>query len=223
MTSNIKLTTYNVLSSHLSEATHFTACKPEFLDPAYRLKSLKTKLDAEMNDKAVICLQEVSHKWAGALHPYFSARGYHLITACYGAKFNGYMGVAVAVPTSEYDIVDVDVTRVSDTKRMQRKPKPGYFQTIFNTVSKFLNTLALQIGLRKPAFDFWDNVLYRTNQMICVRLKGKGVQDKPFVVGTYHMPCMFRNPSGEGMRSSIMLYCLLYLCVAHVGAVLLVS
>ena len=204
MASNLKLTTYNVLSSHLSEPSYFLACKPEFLDPTYRLQSLKDKLEAEVKDEAVICLQEVSHKWAGVLHPYFASRGYHLVTGLYGAKFNGYMGVAVAVPTSKYEIMDVDITRVADTKRMPRKPKAGYVQNIFNLISKTLVKLAVQLGWRKAPFDFWDNVLYRTNQMLCLRLQDK-VDKKPFVIGTYHMPCMFRFPAGEYVVHHILL------------------
>lgn len=196
LSSSIKFTSYNVLSSHLSEPTYFLACNPAWLDPDYRLKLLKSKLDAEVKDNAVICLQEVSHKWAGVLHAYFSERGYHLVTGLYGVKFNGYMGVAVAVPTAKYEVVDVDITRIADTKRMQRKPKPGFVQNIFNKISKFLFSLAVELGFAKQSFDFWDNVLYRTNQMVCLRLADK-TDKKRFVVGNYHMPCMFRKPAGE--------------------------
>lgn len=195
-TRSMKFTSYNVLSSHLSEVSHFQACKPEFLDPVYRLKLLKEKLDTEIKDDAVICLQEVSHKWAGVLHGYFAARGYHMVTGLYGSKFNGYMGVAVAVPTAKYDIVDVDITRIADTKKVQRKPKPGYVQNIFNIIKRFLHKLAVELGMAKVSFDFWDNVLYRTNQMVSLRLMDKADQ-KPFVIGTYHMPCMFKKPAGE--------------------------
>lgn len=195
MSSSYKITTYNVLSSHLSEATHFTACNPTWLDPSYRLNALKVKLDKEVQDNAIVCLQEVSHQWAGVLHTYFAERGYHLVTACYGQKFNGYMGVAIAVPVSKFDLVDVDITRIADTKRFQRKPKPGYVQNIFNYVSKFFVGLGIRLGALQPRFDFWDNVTYRTNQMISMRLKEK-TDGKPFVVGTYHMPCMFKRPAG---------------------------
>eukprot|EP01032_Pedospumella_encystans_P035228 gene35228-39848_t len=194
MSSNIKFTSYNVLSSHLSGENHFTSCKPMHLKAEYRLETLKAKLEKEVSDGAIISLQEVSHNWAGVLHAFFAARGYHMVTGLYGGKFNGYMGVAVAVPTAKYDIVDVDITRVADTKRMARKPKPGFVQNIFNTFSKFFTRLGVQMGIIQPFFDFWDNVTYRTNQMLCLRLKDKD-GGKPFVMGTYHMPCMFKKPA----------------------------
>ena len=89
MSSNVRVTTYNVLSSSLGGADYFTSCKPEHLDANYRLKQLKKKLDIEIEAKAIICLQEVSTPWAGALHVYFANRGYHMITGLYGKKFDG--------------------------------------------------------------------------------------------------------------------------------------
>ena len=34
-----------------------------------------------------------------------------------------YMGVATAVPLSEYEILSVDVTKIGETKKMKRSPK----------------------------------------------------------------------------------------------------
>ena len=34
-----------------------------------------------------------------------------------------YMGVATAVPLSEYEILSVDITKIGETKRMKRSPK----------------------------------------------------------------------------------------------------
>ena len=91
MSSNVRVTTYNVLSSHLGGADYFTSCRPEHLDAKYRLKQLQKKLDIEIEAKAIICLQEVSTPWAGALHVYFANRGYHMVTGLYGNKFNGWV------------------------------------------------------------------------------------------------------------------------------------
>ena len=89
MSSSVRVTTYNVLSSHLGGADYFTSCKPEHLDANNRLKKLLKKLDIEIAAKAIICLQEVSTPWAGALHVYFASKGYHMVTGLYGNKFNG--------------------------------------------------------------------------------------------------------------------------------------
>ena len=107
-----------------------TSCSgPEYID------FVMSWVDKEISDGAIISLQEVSHQWAGVLHAYFAARGYYMVTGLYGNKFNGYMGVAVAVPTAKYDILDVDITRIADTKRLPRKPRAGFVQNIFDATS----------------------------------------------------------------------------------------
>lgn len=191
----VKITSYNVLSSHLSAPSYFSSCKPEYCDPQYRFNKIKEKLDQEIASGSVICLQEISTLWAGYLHPYFVKNGYHLITALYGNKFNGYMGVGVAVPLAKYDINNVDITRIADVKRM---PKKSRDETIVMKMLKTLNSwfwkLAQTLRLYKPPIDMWDSALYRHNQMICTRLQCKDT-GRSFVVGTYHMPCMFELPS----------------------------
>ena len=192
---NIKVTTYNVLSSHLGGADYYTTCKPEDLDPPTRLQRLKSKLDQEVAAGAIICLQEVSTHWAGNLHAYFSSRGYCLVTGLYGNKFNGYMGVAIAAPLKDYDVLGVDISNVADTKRMARKPKPTLVQKLLAMLKEPLLQLLKAIGVWKPQADPWREALRRYNQMVSVRLQPKAAGGRPFVVGTYHMPCMFKLPS----------------------------
>jgi hypothetical protein len=70
-----RVVTYNVLSSSLCEASYFTHCAPEDLDPPTRLARVLAKLEPEVAAGAVIALQEVSQKWAGDLHVFFAQRG----------------------------------------------------------------------------------------------------------------------------------------------------
>lgn len=193
--SSLRVTTYNVLSSHLGGANYYTNCKPEYLDSKYRLDLLKSKLQSEFDAKSIICLQEVSTSWAGSLHSYFSENGYYFITGMYGNKFNNYMGVGVAYPMDKFTLVDSDITRIADTKRIKYVKK--------NKLQQFLSKLKKTVGSigsiwgkgGKRKAELWDNVTYRANQMVSLRLKFKENGSKPFVVGTYHMPCMFDLPS----------------------------
>lgn len=67
---------------------------------------------------------------------------------------------------------------------------------------KGLKTL---FSIRSPEkVDLWDSVLYRSNQMLSLRfqIRNESASDsndvgssKTFVIGTYHMPCMFQLPS----------------------------
>jgi exonuclease III len=156
------------------------------------------KLDDEIERKSIICLQEVSTLWAGKLHAYFAAKGYHFITALYGNKFNGYMGVATAVPLAVYDVVDVDITRVADTKRMQKKKELGFFEKIWNYIRYIGYSIVFAVLracalLQKEKPPLWDAVTGRQNQVITLRLRSVHT-NKEFVVGNYHMPCMFEYP-----------------------------
>lgn len=146
-----RVVTYNVLSSSLCEPEYFTHCAPEDLDPPARLAKLKAKLEPEMAKGAVIGLQEVSQKWAGDLHVFFAQRGYHLVCSLYGKPFNGYMGIALAVPLDKYEVCKVDISRCSDTARLPKEPTPGggILRKIFVDVPKDLFHKARQrSGLR---------------------------------------------------------------------------
>lgn len=201
----VNLTSYNVLSSHLADPKYHTGCKPEFLDAQYRLKELFKKLDKEVSNRAVICLQEISTPWSGKLHKYFIQHNYYLISALYGNKHGGYMGVGIAIPLDTYSIEDINTQRIADTKRMPRKVFPewsfvsavlGFVKSIVGLfVSYFWKVLTFLKLYKPPAkYDLWDSVTYRSNQMICVRLKHLST-GHVFVVGNYHMPCMFELPA----------------------------
>jgi mRNA deadenylase 3'-5' endonuclease subunit Ccr4 len=117
-----------------------------------------------------------------------------LVTGLYGNKFNGYMGVATAVPVNDYDILAVDITKIADTKKGARRPRPTPLQKILSLLKEPFLQLAKALGLWKPAANEWKEALRRHNEMISVRLRPKR-GGRPFVLGTYHMPCVFYIPS----------------------------
>lgn len=114
---SVRVVSYNVLSSHLAEAAHFHKCHPDHLNADGRLNKIFSKLQEEMGSSSpIICLQEVSQLWAGKFHVFFAQHKYQMITGLYGKKFNGYMGVVLAYPTSIYDVLEVDIATLSDTR-----------------------------------------------------------------------------------------------------------
>lgn len=201
----VRLTSYNVLSSHLADPKYHTGCKAEFLDAPYRLKGLLSKLDKEVEARAVICLQEISTPWSGKLHKYFIDNNYYLIAGLYGNKHGGYMGVGTAIPLDTYSIEEINTQKIADTKRMPRKVFPewsivgalvGFLSSIYKAIVAYIVKILTYFKIYKPPmkYDLWDSVTYRSNQMVCVRLKHKAT-GKVFVVGNYHMPCMFELPA----------------------------
>lgn len=110
-----RVATYNVLCSELSEPDYFTHCDPKNLDAETRYARVIARLGPEMERNAIICLQEVSRQWAGQLHSYFAQQGYYFVMDNYSKQQTGYMGVGIAVPISQYDVVECDMRRVADT------------------------------------------------------------------------------------------------------------
>ena len=192
----VQLVTYNVLSSHLAEADYFIHCQPEHLDAATRLARLKTKLAAETARGAVVCLQEVSTDWAGELHVFFAQRGYHLATALYGKPNNGYMGVALAWPLARFDVTDVAIERISDTKAWPpapEPPRPSAAARLASLARGALRALRLAPPAPKPPVDEWREARRRFNQAVAARLVCKA-SGRRLCVATYHMPCVFWAP-----------------------------
>ena len=202
----VRVATYNVLSSHLSGADHYSTLNPDHLCPKNRLPVVLQKIDDEIERSSIICLQEVSHDWAGSFHSHFANRGYHLVTGLYGKRFNGYMGVAIAFRTSSFDVLGVDVSRLSDKREAgwPRKPREpernavsrfainlyGFAKT---TTKSFLGLVGLYNAPRWPPQDAWDMAENRFNQLVTVRLRDKTTR-KSFAVGNYHMPCAYYKP-----------------------------
>lgn len=138
------------------------------------------------------------------------------IKGLYGSKFNGYMGVGIAVPLNKYEITDVNITRIADTKHhhhVSKRPSSSSWlwkDLLFIYVWKWWISLWTLLQLQQQqqqqqaqptATDIWESALSRSNQMVSVRLKlnkrgGAGARRRCFTVSTYHMPCMFKLPQG---------------------------
>lgn len=200
------MATYNVLSSHLSGVDHYSTLNPDHLNPKNRLPVILQKIDEEVERSSIILLQEVSHDWAGTFHTHFANKGYHLVTGLYGKKFNGYMGVAIAFKTSSFNVLGVDISRLSDKReagwpRQPREPKRNVvsrfaidlFGFAKTTTKSFLGLVGLYNAPRWPPQDSWSMAENRFNQIVTVKLQDKNTE-KSFAIGNYHMPCAFYKP-----------------------------
>lgn len=193
---NLRVVSYNVLSSHLADPSHFSTLNPDHLLAANRLPMVLEKLDEEIKRNSLICLQEVSYDWAGSLHAHFANHGYHLVTGLYGKKFNGYMGVAIAWPTEAMKVLDVDISRLSDKREggWPVAPKPGLMEQIVSSVSSIIRPRLEKLGiLARPPVDAWGMSENRYNVLLTVKLEDKGT-GRSFALANYHMPCAYYAP-----------------------------
>lgn len=101
------------------------------------------------------------------------------------------MGVALAWPTDEFETIDVDISRLSDTRNWPPKDEKPLWSNIFDTAVSFPLKL---LGMKgKEEKDPWEYSEQRLNVMVSVTLKDRASGDA-FCVGTYHMPCAYFAP-----------------------------
>jgi endonuclease/exonuclease/phosphatase family metal-dependent hydrolase len=220
----VRVVTYNVLCSHVCSPTFFTRTEPRHLEARTRLGKVLRTLEGEVAQGAVIGLQEISLEWAGEMHTFFAARGYHLVISQYGNGFNNYMGVGLAWPVERYRAKAVAIERISDTRRWPKQaPPPGLVarlralpRALLRAPAALRGRLTSAAGKRKAtsfggghAGDPLEVARSRHNRAVAAVLEpvGDAAADGSFVVGCYHMPCLFRNlPDRQVMLIHASLY-----------------
>lgn len=193
----MKLLTYNVLAPRLGRQSQFPTCRPEDLNPLERFPKIRRRLEESVREGRIIALQEVDLEWAGKLHALFAENGYSVVFAQYGSAFSGYMGVMLAWPIHEYEVVDVEICKVSDTAAKELWPKevrraPEHYG--FLTGLELYKELGVKVPKSEYHFDEWDTARKRQNEAVLARFRHRQ-SEQPFVVSTYHMPCMFGSPA----------------------------
>lgn len=223
---NVRIYSYNLLSSSLASPTYFTHCTKANLLASNRLLKVQSKLSAECLKHSVICLQELSRKWEGPMTVFFEAQGYQLVTGMYGHSFNGFMGVGVAYPMDTFEGVKIDIERLADTckwpvdpaehgpgsgsyKRRRGKSIFKLFGKLFDAVAKVVVSPVIKLGLLPPAEprkwteDPWVAAEKRSNIMVSARLRPKSAPSNEFLVSCYHMPCAFKTPQIMMLHSAL--------------------
>lgn len=200
---DVKLLTYNVLAPQLAPPDHFPTCSPEDLTKDVRLPKILARLRQAALDGAVIGLQEVDLEWCGKLHVFFEENDYAVVFAQYGKQFNGYMGVMLAWPRQKYEVLDVQINRVSDIAPTTVWPKEKGASSSSLTPHGMHTWKGMKeiLGCPPPDFSINDNVEWslareRVNEVIMARLRLRGESGdcerrREFCVATYHMPCFF--------------------------------
>jgi 2',5'-phosphodiesterase len=194
----VRVVSYNVLSSHLARPNHYTTYNPAHLEASNRLPLVLQKLEEEITSQknTVVCLQEVSYDWAGALHTFFANRGYHFVSGLHGKKFNGYMGVCLAWPVQSMEVVHVDISRLSDKRQggWPKRDEPSVVDRLLSSMQSLLKKPLKQLGLEgKEVIDHWDVSQNRFNVLVTAVLRDKE-SGQAFCIGNYHMPCAYWAP-----------------------------
>jgi mRNA deadenylase 3'-5' endonuclease subunit Ccr4 len=107
----------------------------------------------------------------GRLYTFFEHNGYTLISAPYGNKFSGYMGVCIAYPIMSFELLDVIIAKPADSVQWPTEIPYCWFST------------SSSISIAKN----------QKNTLILAKLKTPRYS-KEFWVAVYHMPCKFAYP-----------------------------
>uniref|UniRef100_A0A6B2L950 Endonuclease/exonuclease/phosphatase domain-containing protein n=1 Tax=Arcella intermedia TaxID=1963864 RepID=A0A6B2L950_9EUKA len=190
----------------MSPATLYSNCKPEHCDPRMRYQTLLKKLNGHIMNKSIICLQEVAIGWVGPLKTHFSQFGYDFIASNYGRPSNGYMGIAIAYSTEEYNLKDMDVVTVNEGKQWTTPPAPlswTLLQYCTSALSWLLaKTMNASLTLTPASLGEYESSKERQNRQIMVRLEHRGSQEE-FCVATYHVPCLFQFPRTMNIHTAL--------------------
>lgn len=196
----VNVVTYNVLSGKLATPEHYVETDSRYLSSESRLQRLKRRLfQRAVKSKAVVCLQEVSQAWQGALETFFCANEYTFVFSGYGNSRNGYMGVGVAFPNAKFTLEDANVVRLADTggrwPSRARRPPPTLGRRLWNTLSYIpFGVGDWLLGRYAPenVLDVEYEIGRRRNAAVSVALTTEA--NAEFTVTTYHCPCMFGTP-----------------------------
>ena len=184
-----RIASYNVLSDELCDPKFFNQCAAEHCAPNFRLQRVKKKLSKEIEQGAIICLQEVSRRWGAQFNTFFEQHGYAHVACLSGSKKNGYMGQTLAWRRDLYELIDNETVRLADTV-------PATTDTIESAAddakTKFQSLIKKIFGIKETptATSPFIRALSRHNSVVVSRLKDRqsGLQ---FCVANYHMPCLF--------------------------------
>jgi mRNA deadenylase 3'-5' endonuclease subunit Ccr4 len=195
----VRVVSYNVLVPILADRPeHYPKCQPRFLKTNYRWNLIQSQLEQEIvhHENTVICLQELSLPLLPQVELFFRRLNYTFFHNLYAHRGHDYMGVGIAIPIS-MQLNSISIIKIGDhiqsiSKPYEKKSKLftwgwDIYQFVMN---KFID----------PVSDPWKTAMARANTLIGLELV---IDGKPLYIGTYHMPCRYKEPDVMAIHSSI--------------------
>lgn len=219
--------TYNLLSSDLSQPKTFPAADPRYLDPTFRFESIclrfKHILGGDAEDPTIFGLQEVALKWVGPLRAFFSTYDYSLIHTCYGNRFDGYMGVAIAWPSGWARFNDNSLVCPPQTYGRPGFERWKHEQAEIEAVwYRKLARLGKESMPFRPLLDKFQASPAPAPQTLIAGKFNRAVfgyvampNMGKVAIGTYHMPCLFKYPHVMAVHALLFFHALHEYCTRH--------
>ncbi|CAF3979604.1 unnamed protein product [Adineta steineri] len=189
----VRIVSYNIFAPvYADRPDHYFKCKPEFLKSDYRWNLIRCHLKKEIDDheNTIICLQEVSLWFLPKLELFFRQLNYIFFHNLFGQQRNDYLsGVGIAIPIS-MQLSSISIIKISDHIRSMTQPR-----------EKNTNSSTLESDLNQPISDSWEIAMSTPHVFICLQII---IDNKPLYIGTYHMPCFYKEPNVMAIHASVM-------------------
>ncbi|CAF2746207.1 unnamed protein product [Rotaria sp. Silwood2] len=195
----VRVVSYNLLVPILANRPgHYCKCQSEFLETDYRWNLIQSQLEQEItnHENTIICLQELSLSLLPKLELFFRRLNYTFFHNLYGEQRKDYMGDGIAIPVS-MQLNSISMIKIGDHIRSisKHREKQGKVLTWKWDLYQFLMSKFID-----PVSDPWQTAMNRPNILICLQVVIGG---KPLRIGTYHMPCLYKEPEVMAIHSSV--------------------
>jgi mRNA deadenylase 3'-5' endonuclease subunit Ccr4 len=189
----VRIVSYNLLVPILANRpANYPKCQPQFLGTEHRWNLIQSDLKKEMvqHENTIICLQEISFTLIPELELFFRRLNYTFFHSLYGPRSLDYMGVGMAIPLS-MQLNSISMIKIGDLIQSTIKRRE---QEVDLYESKMDDSLQV-------AYDPWPTAIAVPNTLICLQVV---IDNKPLFIGTYHMPCFFKEPEVMAIHSSVL-------------------
>ena len=189
---------YNILSNFSDNAEKLSNCAKEHVNADTRFDLIQKRIERLVEEKAIICLQEVPQVWGNRLLTYFYQNDYFFIPSYYSNYVSGRMGVGIAFPRSLYNLEESHIITLSDTKKWpspEIKNTTNLIANLFTKLKLLFLSFFIKPKVETKQEDVWSLARARVNTTICLKLSVIGEENAKFCISTYHMPCLFKYPA----------------------------
>lgn len=181
---DIRVITFNMLSHSAATAAYFPFVDGRYLYFKHRVSKMKKLLTSWMKVNFIICLQEFSKEWEYALKGFFETKKYKIVSKLYARD---KMGVAIAYPTNHFDLLDSNITTLSEEIRDVSNFIKRWDGSVINPSAEGsikYSVVAREIEMGEHTKNILLSLIFRPKYL------GKDI-GKNLIISTYHMPCKF--------------------------------
>ncbi|CAF0985537.1 unnamed protein product [Adineta steineri] len=188
----VRVVTYNLLVPvYADDPEYYVKCQPPFLKTDYRCNLIQTELEQEINhnENTILCFQELSLTILPRLELFFRRLNYTLFHNLYGGHWDDFMGVGIAIPVS-MQLNTISYIKIGNHIRSICKTRENTWNQNQDVSGESMETTS----------DPWETSMNRANTLIYLQVV---IDGKSLGVGTYHMPCYYKEPSVMSIHALI--------------------